>query len=560
MSRRDSIRHPLALARQAMRRRLAAARKGDESEGGFTLIELIVVVAVLPIVVGGIAIGLVSVINLQGQASTNLSDSNDALIGSANFSRDIQSAAQLTTQSTAIGCGASTQANPETQLLGLAWGPNNASQIVGGFQTVVSYVSETVTNPQTNAVTYSLLRQQCGGGQSTTPTATQTLSKDLGANPALTIYGSGTTANTFPDITACFSTAWANVQNPADSLQTVPTGCATTPTSVTKVALVVTEPGSNYNYSLVGVSTNSSSNSTVTTTTTPTSPGCNFAAAGSGAYATQLCFADFTGFNNTIYKASDKSCNPTQSGGFPGQSFSGPIPGTSYTLSFCVAEAANQYSASGWNQANTAYAIPTYYNQTYSSEAFLGNNGFYTGIVGEPALYQYQNTNTPATMSTFYISDFQVLNASLQPATGWTLVTGDAESTDTSEWMVFQNNSGVNWSVLDNNGLSNPYGNSCYDTNDPSNVGFMQYTANTKYPLAAGAAIPSQDKSVLPANGAAFPKTGTSSVLCEASQQLNKTGTLMLSAAVPSGSTYMNMSVTMNGTGYGEAMFLGVLL
>ena len=561
MNRRDTVRHPLVLARQAIRRRLAAARGGTDAEGGFTLIELIVVVAVLPIVVGGIAIGLVSVINLQGSASTNLSDSNDALIGSANFSRDIQSAAEMTTQPTAIGCGASTPANPETQLLGLAWGPNNASQIVGGFQTVVSYVSETVTNPQTNAVTYSLLRQQCGGGQSTTPTSTQTLSHDLGANPSLTIYGSGTAANTFPAITPCFSTAWANVQNPAASLPLpLPTGCAATPTNVTKVVLVVTEPGSNYNYSLVGVSTNSSSNAAVTTTTVPTSPGCNFAAAGSGAYATQLCFADFTGFNNTIYSATDKSCN-----GYPGQAMGGPIPGTTYTLSFCVSEALNQYSVAGTPyQGNTAFAIPTYYNQGDQSEAFLGNNGFYTGIGGLPALYQ-QTASNSATLSVIYINDFQVLNAAGQPATGWTLVTGDAESTDKGEWMVFQNNpttgnaTGVNWNVLDNNGLSDPYGNSCYDSNDTNSVGFMQYTANSSYPLAAGTTIPSQDKSALPANGATFPKTGTTSVLCESNLQLNKTGTLMLSAAVPSTANSQSLTVTMNGAGL-EAMFLGVLL
>jgi prepilin-type N-terminal cleavage/methylation domain-containing protein len=532
-----------------MRRRLAG---GAESEAGFTLIELIVVVAVLPMVVGGIAVGLVSVLGLLGQETTHLSDSNDALIGSAYFSRDIQSAAQITTQASPIACGATTQANPETQVLGLAWSPNSASQIVGGFQTVVSYVSEQVTNPQTNAVTYTLLRQQCSGGQSATPSSTQTLSKNLGTSPALVINGSGTAANQFSDITSCFST-WANVQNP--------TGCAQNPTSVTKVTLTITEPenqaGTNtYSYSLVGDSTNSSASPTVTTTTVPSSYGCNFAAPGSGAYATQLCFADFTGFNNTTYSATDKSCN-----GFPGQSMTGAIPGTSYTLSFCVSDAKNQYSSGSTPyQGNTAFAIPTYYQQQYFSEAFLGNNGFYTGIGGLPALYQYQPTTTPATMSTIYITDFQVLNAAGQPATGWTLVTGDAESTDTNEWMVYQNNSGVNWSVLDNNGLSDPYGNSCYDTNDPSNVGFMQYTANAKYPLAAGTAIPTQDKSTLPASGATFPKTGTTSVLCEASQQLNKTGTLMLSAAVPSNANSMSITVTMNGTGFGEAMFLGVLL
>ena len=45
---------------------------------------------------------------------------------------------------------------------------------------------------------------------------------------------------------------------------------------------------------------------------------------------------------------------------------------------------------------------------------------------------------------------------------------------------------------------ADPYGNSCYDNNDTNNVGFLQYTANAKYPLAAGTTIPPQDKTALP--------------------------------------------------------------
>ena len=94
-----------------------------------------------------------------------------------------------------------------------------------------------------------------------------------------------------------------------------------------------------------------------------------------------------------------------------------------------------------------------------SSEAYLGNNGFYTGIPGNPALYQ-----TGGGITTAYFTNIQVLDAAGQPATGWTLVTGDAESTDSGEWMVFQ--SSLNWSILPNSGsISNLWGNACYDTN-----------------------------------------------------------------------------------------------
>ena len=55
--------------------------------------------------------------------------------------------------------------------------------------------------------------------------------------------------------------------------------------------------------------------------------------------------------------------------------------------------------------------------------------------------------------------------------------------------------------------------------------------------------------------------TGVSSILCEASQQLNETGALMLSAQEPTNSSAgQNITVTMLGSGWGKAMFLGVLL
>ena len=73
-------------------------------------------------------------------------------------------------------------------------------------------------------------------------------------------------------------------------------------------------------------------------------------------------------------------------------------------------------------------AIPTYTDPP-TSEAFLGNNGFYTGIPGNPALYQ----STEGTTTTVTITNIQVLGTGGVPATNWNLVTGDAESTDAGE-------------------------------------------------------------------------------------------------------------------------------
>ena len=45
-----------------------AAPEGDD-EAGFTLIEIIIVVAILPIIIGAIAMALISVFSLQGSVN-----------------------------------------------------------------------------------------------------------------------------------------------------------------------------------------------------------------------------------------------------------------------------------------------------------------------------------------------------------------------------------------------------------------------------------------------------------------------------------------------------------
>ena len=533
---RGRCEHPLAAVRRATRRRAAG-----EDEQGFTLIELLVVVVVLPIVIGGIAAALLSVFGLQTQTMNRIGDSNDELVSATNFSRDVQSAAQLTTQSTP-GCGASSQ----TQLLGIEWGPNSTAP--GGYQTVVSYVTASTVNSLGKTV-YSLVRQQCDSGTSTSPNTDITVSSDLGSSPSLHIYGQASLVNgvtTFPNVTSQFSAmsytyagtngaalstlgtltlnsttsgtsgtgtivssggtgtvAWTGVSGNTltgstysrPGTDTVASGAAVvlawhSTQGVTKVELDVTEPGSNFIYSLVGLpSAGVSQGTPQSATPVTTGNDCNFANSGTGTYASQLCFVDFTGFNNTVYSAS----NPNQC-----QEMSGQVENSPYSISFCISVTPNTYSPANtpYQIAPTAWPIPTYgVNAGFNSEAFLGNNGFYTGIPGNPALYQkvnWSNTNcggagTPThngtscseqQMTVVHISDFQVFDAAGQPATGWTLVTGYAESTDTGEWMVFQNNSGINWSVLYNAGLpAILFGNSRFDTNDPSNYfGFMQYT------------------------------------------------------------------------------------
>ena len=117
--------HPVTAARRATRRRIEG-----QTKPGFTLIELIITIAILPIVVGGIAAALLSVFGLQGSDSNRIGDSNDVLYAST-FNKDVQSSQEIETATTPA-CGTSGQ----TQILGLEWGLDAN----GNYDTVVSYV------------------------------------------------------------------------------------------------------------------------------------------------------------------------------------------------------------------------------------------------------------------------------------------------------------------------------------------------------------------------------------------------------------------------------------
>jgi Tfp pilus assembly protein FimT len=510
-----SSRHPIAVARRAARRRAAG-----EDETGFTLIELLVVVVILPLVIGGIAVALLSVFGLQNQTTNRITDSNDEQIASVNFNRDLQSAEQLTTQTT-VACG--TSSPTQIQVLGLEWGSNSSAP--GGYQTVVSYVAGTpVVNPQTNITSYTMFRQVCTAGAAATPSSSTVVARDMGsiptlgctASPASTlcITGIAASAGVLPDISGNFA-AWATAQG------------------VTGVTFKIVAPGSSYTYNLVGLPGLSTSQGFASDLQDAGGQGCNFASSGSGTYANHLCFADFSNFNaaSYIYPA---TCDTMKR----------PIAGTPYTLQFCL-------SVSSTNVAPAA--IPTYYSPSGDgSEAFLGNNGFYTGVAGDPALY-----TAAGGVVTAYFTNIQVLDSAGNPATGWTLVTGDAESTDGGEWNVYTSN--LNWSILPNNGASDLWGNACYDTGDANNNGALQYTGTNAGSMPATAASVAANRAALSINSTTYA-TGVPSILCEASTSLNKTGTMMLQAQEPPSSTApQTLTVTMNGAGR-QAVFLGVLL
>jgi Tfp pilus assembly protein PilE len=435
---------------------------------GFTLIELLIVCMITPVIIGGLALALIALLSLSQGTQHKISDSADAQIISSYYEKDVLGAEQITTSATATQCGTG------TQLLGLEW---NFSQQTGQYQTVVSYVLVSAGQ------NHLLVRQYCTSGASVTPTTTTAVSTDVESSqqpPTLSV-ASGYAGSP--------STGWA------------------TAVGVTDVKFSIVEPASQYSYALDAVPAASTSSNSLSGIGTPSSTtGCNFATPGTGTYASILCFVDFTPFNYTAY---NQDPNPAQSplATAPAscQQMSAAVTGTPYVLSFCLSTT----SSAG---AVIPYPIPTYFDPG-ASEAYLGNNGVYTGILGNPALYQ----NSEGALSYVYFSNIKLSDSSGNVATSWELVTGDAESTDQNESMTWTSNQPL---ALLPNSPASPYGNACAGSSSPAGLTGL----------------------------------GTTTVTCGASVSSDKTGTVMVEAQAPT-----TLTVTLVGGGL-EAIFLGVLL
>ena len=429
---------------------------------------------ILPIVAGALVLVLMSVFSLQNGVSNRISDSADAQTVSNTFEQDVASAALVTTNATSTPqCGSG------TQLLGLEWDLNEATR---AYETVVSY--DVVSNGSGSSE--NLERLSCTSGGSTTPTTTSVVSYDIPSSQVSPVITCASTASSeCAGTPPLYSTSWVASQG------------------ITGVTFNITEPGSNYSYSLVGLPGASEPVSAQSTISAPTTQ-CGFATPGTGTYASSLCFVDFSSWENQLTNGTGASCTTTAGSGLV---VSAGITNTPYTITFCLTTTGGPIKAAG---------IPTYFAPP-TSEAFLGNNGFYTGIPGDPALYQANEGTT----STITINNIQVLDSNGNPATGWQLVTGDAESTDSGESLTWTASAPL---TLLPNSPTSPYGNACAE------------------PTAL--------------NPAAVYLTGlgTDSVKCAATVSSDKTGTVMLEAPTPS-----SLSVQMVGAGL-QANFIGMRL
>jgi prepilin-type N-terminal cleavage/methylation domain-containing protein len=463
-------------------------QRGQKLDEGFTLVELLIVVTILPMIVGALSLGLISILSLQSGVANRLANTSDSQVVSASYQDDIQSAGEVTTAATSTPqCGAGTG----TQLLGLESDLNRGT---GVWQTTISYVS--VTNSSAPTPTYSLERLFCING-SYTPVSTTTLSYNLQSSQAVPAISCVSSASSLLCSQSLAAQQYISAQNISDITFTVvepePNNQNASPSCAT----------GSYCYSLTGSpvasasSTNTGSPFTANTTTS-----CGFASPDTGTYSGSLCFVDFSFLNSPAAMA--------QATGGGCLELSVSLPGN-YTMYFCLQIVGNTV---------LPWYLPTY------PQAFLGNINnisgvnvpFYTGIAGDPALYQ----RVSGSLNTINFTNISVVSPNGTLATGWEAVSADAESTDPNEYITWTANTAVNWipngeavDIVDNS----PVGNACN-----TGVDLVQISADEVECSNVG---------------------GTS---------VTKTGTTMVAAIAPS-----SLSATMQGNGL-QAITFGLLV
>lgn len=225
---------------------------------------------------------------------------------------------------------------------------------------------------------------------------------------------------------------------------------------------------------------------------------CSFANAGSGAYAQSLCWLDLEGFT-TAYNV---NISTVPSGPFNGRwrttivaesqlknlqgepHQSVTVTGGSYlTYDFAVQNAKNELkkflhenngvyygsiddypisvtesgfkikalltvssAAGARGLAAEAEAFPTW------TSAFLGNNNFYIGVDGEPALSQIieEDANVAQRTTTATLSNIQMFDRDNNRVLEFALVVADAESTNNKESITWSHNNGAGFKWLPN--------------------------------------------------------------------------------------------------------------
>lgn len=208
---------------------LLRRRRSVASDSGFTLVELLVVLVILPLLVGAVAEVVIVSVRNDSTVEARISDSMNAQLTSAYFVRDVQGATQISTDpsvfSSGRACGPSV--NPGTPLVAMLGPGLNVGywlQGVGGTASVTRYscngastVTTTVADvpahlaaaslSATTSITPTQIADAAANGWALTAASTQVASvQTIGATlnvDSTTGFSVGST----PSGTVCTSTA-----------------------------------------------------------------------------------------------------------------------------------------------------------------------------------------------------------------------------------------------------------------------------------------------------------------------------------------------------------------
>ncbi len=264
--------------------------------------------------------------------------------------------------------------------------------------------------------------------------------------------------------------------------------------------------------------------------------GCGYAAPGTGAYAETLCWLDFSVGGaplTTEYRSTGNNTYASVLGAAYGSvtsasqltSANGKLYGnvSNYPLTVTLSggyELTANLSITGSNAAGrvvSGHSFPTW------GGAFLGNAGFYSGVAGNPALYQSGNGG----QTTVTLSQITLTSAGVATK-GYSMVVADSETTDSGEEISWSRQGGTNFAWLPNTpGATTQAG-----------------TMGNACPAAFTPAI----------NGTATTAS------CAANTSSTKTGTPMLQVSPSAtGSTPFSITTTMKGSGLQGTAF-GIII